>query len=227
MDGGLHLQGGRGCEVFVATSELSFSGLGTALERLPAYVIREIPRREDGDPEAGRAGQAAERGRAQRMSALVAAYHSGISTGQACPVAFGWVRGSAGGPIRVIAAGDALVGGVDERSAEVFLSLPAGARARVLGDGELAALAGGLGRWREIAGISDGLLTADGKGHDGDARGARAGGLSLDEGLLGSWNGAFGWLVIAEPLRIGGTGGAGRGGGAAGTARRGVGRPVP
>jgi DNA helicase HerA-like ATPase len=92
---------------------------------------------------------------------------------------------------------------VDERSAEVFLSLPAGARARALGDGELAALAGGLGRWREIAGISDGLLTADGKGHDGDARGARACGVSLDEGLLGSWNGAFGWLVIAEPLPSG------------------------
>ena len=27
--------------------------------------------------------------------------------------------------------------------------------------------------------------------------------LSLDEGLLGSWSGPFGWMVIAEPLRPG------------------------
>ena len=31
-------------------------------------------------------------------------------------------------------------------------------------------------------------------------RAERAGGLSLDDGLLGSWTGAFGWLVVAEPV---------------------------
>jgi uncharacterized protein len=56
--------------------------------------------------------------------------------------------------------------------------------------------------WREIAGISDGLLTAAGRGGGagGTQSAERAGGLSLDEGLLGSWNGAFGWVVVAEPL---------------------------
>jgi DNA helicase HerA-like ATPase len=104
--------------------------------------------------------------------------------------------------VRVIAVGEALAGGVDDKAGEVFLSLPAGARARVLGEGELAGLAGGLGSWREVAGISDGLLTADGPGGNrgaGDARDGSAG-VSLDEGLLGSWNEGFGWLVIAEPV---------------------------
>ena len=78
-----------------------------------------------------------------------------------------------------------------------------GARARLLAEGELAGLAAGLPRWRELAGISDGLLIADGRGGDAGARGERGergNGLSLDDGLLGSWTGPFGWLVVAEPL---------------------------
>ena len=183
--------------------EADLGGL-SALRGPTGYVVREIPRRDDGNPEAGRPREGSDSGRAQRVAALVAAYHSGVATeGGACPIAFGWVRGAAGGPVRVIAVGDALVGGVDEKAAEVLLSMPAGARARVLGDGELAGLAGGLACWREIAGISDGLLTApDGQGGNRRAGGDRDGygGVSLDEGLLGSWTGAFGWLVIAEPI---------------------------
>ena len=54
--------------------------------------------------------------------------------------------------------------------------------------------------WREIAGISDGLLApADERRHGGRTTGHAT--LSLDEGLLGSWSGPFGWIVIAEPLR--------------------------
>ena len=106
-----------------------------------------------------------------------------------------------GGPVRVIAAGDALVGSVDDKSAEVMLSLPAGARGTALSADELAGLVGELGCWREIAGISDGLLAPGGQGSDGGAsRAERGPGLSLDEGLLGSWSGAFGWLVLAEPV---------------------------
>ncbi len=180
-----------------------FERLEVALDGLTGYAVREIPRRDDGDLETGRPPEGCDPGRAQRFSALVAAYHSGIAGGSAGPVVFGWVRGAAGGPVRVIAAGDALVGGVDDKSAEVFLSLPAGARARVLAEGELAGLAGRLPCWREVAGISDGLLVADGRGGGGGPRGERGergNGLSLDDGLLGSWAGAFGWLVIAEPL---------------------------
>jgi DNA helicase HerA-like ATPase len=78
-----------------------------------------------------------------------------------------------------------------------MLSLPAGARGRGLAAGEFDRLVGGLGCWREIAGISDGLLAQDKV--DGERRGL----VSLDEGLLGSWSGAFGWLVAAEPVRPG------------------------
>jgi DNA helicase HerA-like ATPase len=103
--------------------------------------------------------------------------------------------------VRVIAAGDALVGSVDDKSAEVMLSLPAGARGTAVSADELAGLVGELGCWREIAGISDGLLAPGGHGSDGGAsRAERGPGLSLDEGLLGSWSGAFGWLVFAEPV---------------------------
>jgi len=81
-----------------------------------------------------------------------------------------------------------------------MLSLPAGAWASALSAGELAGLVEGLPCWREVAGISDGLLVADGQGGDGGGRSERLGGLSLDDGLLGSWAGAFGWLVVAEPV---------------------------
>jgi DNA helicase HerA-like ATPase len=102
--------------------------------------------------------------------------------------------------VRVIAAGDALVGSVDDKSAEVLLSLPAGARGRTLPDDELAGLLSQLGCWREIGGISDSLLAGDGQGGDCGMRAERAGGLSLDDGLLGGWTGAFGWLVVADPV---------------------------
>ena len=81
-----------------------------------------------------------------------------------------------------------------------MLSLPAGARASALSAQELAGLVAEF-RWREIAGISDGLLVADGQAGDaGSPRGERTVALSLDDGLLGSWAGAFGWLVIAAPV---------------------------
>jgi uncharacterized protein len=187
-------------------------GLIAALGGLPAYLVSEIPRREDAhqdtDPRRG-----PDPGRGQRAAALVAAYHWGTAGNAARPVALGWVRTAAGGPVRVIAAGDALVGGVldggvphggvpDRGSGRVLLALPSGARARALADGELTGLVASLGCWRAVAGISDPLLTAGGQG-EGPAQPARAAGLSLDEGLLGSWTGPFGWLVIAEPVPAG------------------------
>ena len=65
----------------------------------------------------------------------------------------------------------------------------------------LAGLLGQLGCWRDIAGISDGLLALPGEaGAPGTAGLSGRAGLSLDEGLLGSWTGPFGWLVTAEPV---------------------------
>src|ERR1700678_631876 len=126
-------------------------------------------------------------GRAQRVAALVAAYHAGIAGPGDGTVAFGWVRTAAGGPIRVIAAGRALVGrahpgsadaghadadadsagadsadagGADADAGEVLLALPGGARATLLPPAALAGLLDQVGCWREVAGISDGLLVA-------------------------------------------------------------------
>src|ERR1700728_2708517 len=76
-------------------------------------------------------------GRAQRIAALVAAYHAGIAGPGDGTVAFGWVRTAAGGPIRVIAAGRALAG-ADADGGEVLLALPGGARATALPPGRLA-----------------------------------------------------------------------------------------
>ena len=151
---------------------------------LQAYQITEIPRRdEDG------AGRERDPGRAQRMAALVAAYHAGGT------VAFGWLREQAGGPVRVLAAGSALVG--DVAGDEVVLALPGGARGQVLPLGALAGAMARLSCWRAIGGISDGLLVS---GEEKAADEAPLG-PSLAECLLPAWGGAFGWIVLAEPVR--------------------------
>jgi DNA helicase HerA-like ATPase len=185
-----------------------------------AYRIIEIPRRDD----AGKPGRHAggDPGRPQRVAALVAAYHAGLA-GLAAPapgtvgsargtvasapgtVAFGWIRTAAGGPVQVIAAGDALVGSTDPEAAEVLLALPGGARGKPLPPGGLARLTARIGCWRELAGISDGLLAPAEEAGPSPASAGRGGaqgaaGLSVDEGLLGSWTGPFGWLVVAEPV---------------------------
>ena len=127
-----------------------------------AYRITEIPRR----PESSRAGPArsddGDPGGPQRAAALVAAYHAGIAHPPG-PVAFGWVRAAAGGPVLIVAAGDALVGSTDPVDGEVLLALPGGARGRALPPAELAGALGRLACWREIAGISDGLLALPGE----------------------------------------------------------------
>jgi len=164
------------------------------LASVEAYRITEIPRQRDPDDQ--RAGT---RGRAQLTAALTAAYHAGTACSSGGTVAFGWVRTAAGGPVHVLTVGGALVGSTDDKAGEVLLALPSGARGTALRPGDLAALAGQLSCWREVAGISDGLLAAD----DAAGRAARQwGALPLDEGLLGSWSGPFGWLVIGEPLTL-------------------------
>ena len=162
---------------------------------LPGYRVREIPRPPDAP--AGPPREPGDAARAQRAAALVAAYHGETAAGARRPVGLGWVRCRPGGPVQVVTAGDALVGGA--AGDEVLLTLPSGARARPLPPGELAALTAGLPCWRAVAGISDGLLTADEPGGPGRHRPGPLP-LSLDDGLLGSWTGPFGWLVLAEPV---------------------------
>jgi DNA helicase HerA-like ATPase len=170
------------------------------LETEGAYRIREIPRPDEGiTPEEGSRSRA-DHDMSQRVAALAAAYHAGGL------VAFGWVRTTAGGPVHVVAAGDALAGSAagDARDTHaagvgVLLALPGGARGTALHPGELGGLLGRIACWRDIAGISDGLLAPDAVAAHG-AGGARYAGPSLEEGLLASWTGPFGWIATAQPL---------------------------
>jgi hypothetical protein len=165
--------------------------MATAWRRLcglQAYEIAEIPRRDE-DEAGGGVRRERDPGRAQRMAALVAAYHAGGA------VAWGWLREQAGGPVRVLAAGSALAGSVT--AGEVVLALPGGARGRVLPPGALAGAMAGLSCWRAIGGISDGLLVAGAEPGADNAWWAP----SLEECLLPAWGGPFGWIVVAEPVR--------------------------
>jgi uncharacterized protein len=173
-----------------------------------AYRITEIPRRPDPSQAAAARPDGGDPGRPQRAAALVAAYHAGVASAGCArasgTIAFGWVRPAAGGPVLMIAAGDALVGSADPADGEVLLALPGGARGTALRPADLAGLLGQIDCWREVAGISDGLLALPGEtgapGAAGRPGASGPAGLSIDEGLLGSWTGPFGWLVTAEPL---------------------------
>ncbi|HEY2281733.1 MAG TPA: helicase HerA-like domain-containing protein, partial [Streptosporangiaceae bacterium] len=152
---------------------------------LETYQIMEIPRRDEGENQAG--GER-DPGRAQRTAALVAAYHAGDA------VAFGWLRERAGDAVRVLAAGPGLAG--SRSGTDVVLALPGGGRGRVLGPGAAAGAMAGLACWRAIGGISDGLVVpATGAGGDRDQAAP-----SLEECLLPAWGGPFGWMVVAEPV---------------------------
>jgi uncharacterized protein len=159
------------------------------LRDLEAWQISQIPRhpRARQDPAPGH--EQADLGTAQRMQALVPAFHRGA------PVAFGWLREHPGRPVRVLAAGPALAGGRD--GGEVVLTLPAGARALPLPAGQAAALLGRMPCWVPLAGVTDALLA----GHDGTGPG-RDVRPSLEEGLLSAWSGPFGWLLLAEPFTV-------------------------
>jgi DNA helicase HerA-like ATPase len=181
-------------------------GLWKRLEAAGAYRVVEIPRPDDGiSPEEG-SRSCADQGMSQRTAALAAAYHAGGL------VAFGWVRTTVGGHVHVVAVGDALAGsvacrtvageGADRSGGCVLLALPGGARGRVLRAGELAGLFSQIGCWREIAGISDGLLAPDSAAAH-SAAAARYAAPALEEGLLSSWTEPFGWIVTAQPLPAG------------------------
>jgi hypothetical protein len=160
---------------------------------LCAYRITEIPRRTDGGEPGG------DPGRTQRTAALVSAYHA--SPPAAAPsmdggsqpglVAVGWMRLAGGGPVQVVAAGEAVAGSMGGGTA--MLALPGGARGQLLPPGALAGMMSQLPCWQAIGGISDGLLASQ---RAGDGRMAP----SLEECLLPAWAGPFGWLVIAEPV---------------------------
>ena len=161
------------------------------LRSLPTWQITQIPRRPHLSSDVAAGQDQADLGVAQRLQALVSAFHYGA------PVAFGWVRESPGGPVRVLAAGPALMGGAD--GSQVVLTLPAGARAQPLPPGEGTNLLARMPCWMQMAGVSDALLVGQGEAgwQDRDTR------PSLEDGLLSAWSGPFAWLVLAEPVAFG------------------------
>ncbi len=170
---------------------LGWDGLGT----LGAYRITEIPRRMD---DAGEAQLANDPGRVQRVAALAAAYHgsagaSATSGAGANTIAFGWIRHCEGGPVQVVAAGNAVVGSENDR--ETFLTLPANAKAQPLEPGTLAKLMSQFAAWREISGISDGLIATGETGTVAERRPP-----SFEECLMGVWPRPFCYMAFIEAL---------------------------
>jgi hypothetical protein len=161
------------------------------LRSLPTWQITQIPRRPAGSSDVAAGQDQADLGVTQRLQALVSAFHYGA------PVAFGWVREHPGGPVRVLAAGPALMGGAD--GGQVVLTLPAGARAQPLPPGEGTNLLARMPCWMQVAGISDALLADQGD----TGRLDRETRPSLEDGLLSAWSEPFAWLVLAEPVAFG------------------------
>ena len=167
-------------------------GAWQVLRGLEAWQITEFPRRPHARQNSAPDQDRADLGATQRLQALVSAFHYGA------PVAFGWLREHAGGPVRVLAAGPALAGSagsVAAGGAEV-LTFPAGARGRPLPPGLAADLLARMPCWMRLAGITDALLA----GRDAVNRDVRP---SLEDGLLSAWSGPFAWLVLAEPVCAG------------------------
>ncbi len=158
------------------------------LRDLEAWQITQIPRRPHARQAFAGGQDQADLGATQRLQALVSAFHYGA------PVAFGWMREDPGGPVRVLAAGPALMGGAD--GGQVLLTFPAGARAEPLPLGQVAALLARMPCWAQLAGITDALLV----GHGDPGRAAKDARPSLEEGLMSAWSGPFAWLVLAEPV---------------------------
>jgi len=154
----------------------------TVLAGLPAWQVLEIPRPDHDDASAGR-----DDGGARRAQALTAAFSTGS------PLAVGWVREQAGGPVRVICAGPAMAAA--EGGDLDVLALPSGARGKRLGDGQAGDLLGVIPHWTRIAAVADVLLA-----HPAEPGAVRP---SLEDGLLSVWLGPFAWLLVAEPADAG------------------------
>jgi hypothetical protein len=121
------------------------------------------------------------------MMALASAARSGSAA------AFGWVRATGSGPVRVIAAGKGMSAGEEDTGAAdpagpVPLAYPAGATGRPLPPGELTAALTALPYWMPVAITPDALLA-----------GIQEGTGPLEDGLR-AWRQPFGWLVLAAPV---------------------------
>lgn len=163
---------------------------------MPGFRLAEVPRPPGRD--ASRLSGSDDELRSHRFAALVSAFHAGDPAvpAQGC-VLLGWSRLSASGPVEIHLGGSSLIGGeaVGERET-ALLSLPAGARGRRLPQGAVAAAMARFAYWSAIAGVADGLLVETGPRERGPSR-LRP---TVEDSLLGVWQGAFAWFVLAEPV---------------------------
>ncbi|MEV4481406.1 ATP-binding protein [Micromonospora coxensis] len=162
------------------------------LDHATAYRIMELPRlpapveQARGDP-----------GHRQRLAAVVAAYHAAGATGGGGRTVVGWCRPPGQRGVHVFAGGGveaAGAAGAADATGRHRSSLFAGAAGVAYPAGALAAMLDALPCWTRIAGLTDGLV------EDRDDREQTELRPRLDEGLLGVWQGAFAWLLLADPV---------------------------
>ncbi|MFJ9964052.1 ATP-binding protein [Streptomyces avermitilis] len=174
-----------------------FEGAWRQLVGMETCLLGEVPRRR---PSPGRPLGQDDELRAQRLAALVSAYHArrpGDPTGGS--VLVGWARHAADRPLDVIVGGSALIGA---RAGEAgghtaLLSLPAGARAHRQAPGAAASALAAFPCWSVIAGVTDGLLIDEEPSISGTPGRQRP---TLEDCLLGVWQEPFAWLALAEPV---------------------------
>ncbi|MFF3018719.1 helicase HerA domain-containing protein [Streptomyces sp. NPDC057939] len=174
------------------------SGDGEAWHRLlsmPTYALAEVPRRR---PDASHPSGPDDDLRGHRYAALVSAFHARdpYDPGRG-GVLLGWSRPSAAHPLDVFLGGASLAGGDDAADpGTALLRLPAGARARRQAPGAIAGTLAHFPHWTAVAGVADGLLIDD-EHRDQAATRLRP---TLEDCLLGVWQDAFAWLVLADPV---------------------------
>jgi hypothetical protein len=91
------------------------------------------------------------------------------------------MRERPGGPVPVLTAGPALVGGADD--GQVELTLPAGAPCAAASAWRGPETADPMACWMPLAGVTDALLA----GHGGPERQERDARSSLEDGLMSAW----------------------------------------
>ncbi|GIJ80420.1 DNA helicase HerA, contains HAS-barrel and ATPase domains [Micromonospora phaseoli] len=159
------------------------------LEQVAAYRIVELPGipaqvdRAQGDP-----------GRRQRLAAVVAAYHAAAAAGGGGRVVVGWCRPDEQSGVHVFTGGGVEAAGVGAAGRHRS-SLFAGSVGLAYPAGALTAVLDALPCWTRIAGITDSLVEEhDDRQIRTDLR------PRLDDCLLGVWQGAFAWLLVADPV---------------------------
>lgn len=165
----------------------SSMGFGELVDAL--WRVEELPRPQAGRPGEPEASARADRDRQRRLAAVAAAHHAGRRDGGPALV-LGWCRPAPDEPVTVLTTG----GPVDGSGSAGDLMLPPSGRGRRLSKDDVARVLDPLRCWVPVTPTADALLIDDAQPDPNQLP------PSLEDGLLSIWHGAFGWLLIAEPL---------------------------